>query len=213
MAPFEELLRRERPDWTHDRVSRLVRFRELVVAENEVQNLTRIVEPEAFFDSHVIDGEKVVETPAVEFPAMDLGSGLGVPGLVSAILRADPWVIVESEKRKAEFLERVKGELGLDSVRVVADRGEDWLKSDRVNSIVVRAVGPVDRIYGWLRARSTWNNLVLLKSKGWEAEWEAFRASPFASELEIASDTAYHSPLGGARRMVRLNRVPRRTNP
>ena len=37
---------------------------------------------------------------------------------------------------------------------------EEFLLNHQVETIVARAVGPVDRIFGWIRTCSTWNNLV-----------------------------------------------------
>ncbi|MGH9124711.1 MAG: 16S rRNA (guanine(527)-N(7))-methyltransferase RsmG [Acidimicrobiales bacterium] len=58
--------------------------------------------------------------------AVDLGSGAGVPGLVLACLWPDSrWLLVESNQRRAEFLERSLPPLGLTGrVVVVCARAE-----------------------------------------------------------------------------------------
>ena len=143
---------------------------------------------------------------------MDLGSGCGVPGILAAIVGGHPWVLAESERHKAEFLFRVSRELGLTSVRVVADRGENFLSENSIQSIVARAVGPVDRIYTWMRERSTWNNMVLLKGPNWVNEWETFNQSRFRGELRVAKTHEYSVGLENKRRvLVKLERVPRGT--
>ena len=48
----------------------------------------------------------------LDYPALDLGSGAGIPGLVAALFESNPWVLVESEKKKAEWLKRVPAEAG-----------------------------------------------------------------------------------------------------
>jgi 16S rRNA (guanine(527)-N(7))-methyltransferase RsmG len=149
----------------------------------------------------------------VGFPAMDLGSGGGVPGLLSALIREDRWVLAESEKMKANFLRNVVEEMGLPHVEVVADRAEAWLRSGRVDSIVARAVGKIQKIFAWIEHRSTWNNLILLKGPGWEAEWAEFQATPARNRLRVVSEHRYEVGADHKKRVIiRIERnVPRGT--
>ena len=188
---FEELLAARLPTLTGDLVLRISQFRELVLAENEVQNLTRLISPHDFLEGHVLDVWELLKSGLLRFPAMDLGSGVGVPGLLAAIFGSGPWILCESEGRKAEFLKRTVAELGLSAVSVFAERGEDVLRSQKVESVVVRAVGRVEKIYSWLKPCSTWNNLVLFKGPRWEAEWEAFEKSKQKGRLLIQGDHKY----------------------
>ena len=184
-------------------VDLIVRFRELVIDENERQNLTRLLSPKDFFEGHYLDARELLASEFVDYPAMDLGSGVGVPGVIAAILTEKSWVLCESEKKKAEFLSRAVEALGLDSqVTVFSGRGEDFLKTGKISSIVARAVGPVGRIYQWLRPCSTWNNLVLLKGKGWTAEYSEFCENSFSKELNLLPNP--HSYVVGAENKERL---------
>lgn len=176
-------------------------FRDLVLAENEAQNLTRLTSPRDFLEGHVLDAVELLKSGLVQFPAMDLGSGAGVPGLLAAILGSGPWVLAESEGRKAGFLSRAVEELGLD-VQVFSGRAEEYLRKERVQSIVARAVGPVGRIMGWVGRCSTWNNLVLMKGPAWEDEWQEFSATPAGRKLRIAGQHAYTVGAESKRRLI-----------
>jgi 16S rRNA (guanine527-N7)-methyltransferase len=189
-------------------LNRVLRFYECILEENRVQNLTRLVEAEQFWNGFVQDVKALFESKLVAFPAMDLGSGAGVPGLLAAAISDEPWILVDSEKSKARFMEKTAKALGV-RARVYGERGEDVLKKASVQSIVCKAVGPVGRIYGWLRACSTWNNLVLLKGPAWDSEWTEFSAG--CRELVIAARHDY-VVAGVQRVIVRLNRVPRGTS-
>ena len=188
----------------------IVKFRELVIDENERQNLTRLLTPQSFFEGHFSDAKELVASGLVDYPAMDLGSGVGVPGIIAAILTSEAWVLCESEKKKADFLSRVVEELGLESqVIVFSGRGEDYLKLGKVSSVVARAVGPIGRIYQWIRSCSTWNSIVLLKSKGWTAEFEEFCLTSFSKELKL-SDRQHTYQTGTEnkeRLIVKLSRI------
>ncbi len=191
-------------------LDRVVAFRELVLEENERQNLTRLVSPKEFFEGHLLDAVEVVKCGLIEFPAMDLGSGVGVPGILSAILGGGRWVLAESEGHKADFLRSAVEKLRLDSVEVFSGRGEDYLRDHSVGSIVARAVGPVERIYAWIAKCSTWNTLVLLKGPGWAAEWEKFNLSRHRGRLEVASRHEYSVGEEAKSRMILSLRRTRR---
>jgi 16S rRNA (guanine527-N7)-methyltransferase len=209
---LKERIQQAWPELEGEVVDKIILFHGLLAAENEKQNLTRLISPKDFVEGHLLDVREIQRSKLLDFPAMDLGSGCGVPGLLSAIIRPDAWILAESERNKAEFLFRMVRELSLTTVRVVADRGESFLSDGVANSVVARAVGPVERIYGWLQPCSTWNNLVLLKGPGWATEWETFGASRFAGELQVSKTHEYVVGDEQKRRViVKLDRVPRGT--
>ena len=107
------------------------------------------------------------------------------------LFRSSPWVLAESEGHKAGFLFQSSRELGLTSVKVVADRGENFLVENSVDSVVARAVGPVERIFGWIEGCATWNSLVLLKGRGWAEEWASFNQGKFKGRLSVERSIEY----------------------
>lgn len=209
---FERIIANSWPELDADARERVVRFRDLVVTENEKQNLTRLLSPDDFYSGHIMDVRALLARPSLEFPALDFGSGAGVPGLLAGIVRRDTWVLAESENRKADFLTSVVEKLGLDWVTVYAGRGEKYLKNNSVQSVVCRAIGNVEKIYGLIRDCSTWNKLVLLKGPKWDEEWEKFMSSHLGTELKVVDIHRYAIKGGDPTRMtVCLGRVPRGT--
>jgi 16S rRNA (guanine527-N7)-methyltransferase len=83
-----------------------------------------------------------------EGPALDLGSGGGVPGLVLAELWPDSeWVLLDADGRRAGFLDGAVLELGwANRVRVVHERaetaGHDAALRGRFALVCARAFGP-----------------------------------------------------------------------
>lgn len=58
---------------------------------------------------------------------LDVGSGAGLPGVPLKIVLPDTWVyLVESRRRRANFLLEVVRRLGLEKVQVIHRRLEDW---------------------------------------------------------------------------------------
>src|SRR6266403_1947508 len=94
---FRSLLKEVWPGLSVVHQEQVVRFYRLVMAENEVQNLTRQSSPKDFIQGHVLDVRELFRSGLLSFPAMDLGSGGGVPGLLAAVTNENPWVLAESE--------------------------------------------------------------------------------------------------------------------
>jgi 16S rRNA (guanine527-N7)-methyltransferase len=197
---FQTRLKQAWPSLSPIQFEKIGQFYDLVVAENEIQNLTRLISPSDFVSGHVLDVIELSDSGVVDFPAMDLGSGVGVPGLLSAIVDEKQWLLTDSEGRKAEFLRSSAEKLGLSNVQVFGKRAEDVLKTTSVSSIVARAVGPVGRIFAWVERCSTWNNLVLLKGPGWDETKK--------KKLQIVSDHFYEvGEEKKRRRIVKLKRI------
>lgn len=98
----------------------------------EPQNLSS---PEALanaVDVHLADSLSGLVLPEIRDASgiVDLGSGGGFPGLVLAVMLPDtPITLVESERRKADWLSRAAS--GMRNVRVVADRSESLAREER----------------------------------------------------------------------------------
>ncbi|MGE0614693.1 MAG: 16S rRNA (guanine(527)-N(7))-methyltransferase RsmG [Bacteriovoracia bacterium] len=217
-ALFQGLLEKKWPDLTPIQVQKLVQFRELVLKGNETQNLTRIVEPIPFIEDHLLDVVEWFKTDLNPGKYVDLGSGAGIPGIVGGILRPDPWVLTESEGKKANFLAATTEELGLTNVQVFPGRAEVFLKTAPFNdyTVVSRAVGSVSKIFGWISGCSTWNMLVLFKGPKWDEEWMEFQKDPARKRgkttLKLMSIHKYEvGELVRQRKIIHLQNVPRGT--
>ena len=211
-SELKKIMLREWPDLPLAKLGLILNYHEALLLENEIQNLTTRIEPADFFDTHLMDCKHLLESGLLEYPAVDLGSGPGIPGLVCGMVDERQWVLVESEKRKADFLQRMVETLSCKNIRVFNGRVEVYLRENvgrtQFESVVSRAVGPVDRIYGWISKCSTWNNLVLLKGPRWEEEWKKF-----TSRDRTLSIVQTNELMTGDRRrqIVKLTRVPRGT--
>jgi 16S rRNA (guanine527-N7)-methyltransferase len=96
--------------------------------------------------THVMDSLVALELDAVRLASTvaDLGSGAGFPGLVLAIAlpRAEV-ALVESQRRKCEFLLRACASGGVENARVVCARAEEWGAGATANDVVAaRALAP-----------------------------------------------------------------------
>lgn len=76
-----------------------------------------------------------------DLQVVDLGSGAGLPGIPLAIAMPDrAFILVESRRRRAAFLELVVDDLGLANVSVLAARAEEM--AVRADCCMARAFAP-----------------------------------------------------------------------
>lgn len=174
-----------------EQMDRIIAFREEVLKENEVQNLTRLLSPVDFFEGHVLDVLHLKKSGLLRFPCLDLGSGMGVPGLLYALIYGGEWVVCDSEAMKAQFMGRIIEKFGLNNIRAASIRAEELLSTQKVAAVIARAVGPVLRIYNWIAKCSTWNTLILLKGPKWEEEWSEFQKTSVRNRLRLVDQYRY----------------------
>ena len=140
-------------------LKRLRGFLDRLRAENEVQNLTAILEPGEMETDHLLDSLAIAGAAAAagfRFEegglCVDIGSGGGFPGIPLAVaFPRTRWVLVESEGRKADWLERALLSLGLDGTEVIRGRGREIRHNredlaGRCDVVTARAVGALEKI-------------------------------------------------------------------
>lgn len=113
------------PKINEDQVQKLERFQELVLEKNKVMNLTAIKE-EDFYLKHFVDSLKILEFIRLSGRVLDMGTGAGFPGIPLAIMLPDvEFVLMDSLKKRINFLQEVTQELGLTNVQLIHSRAED----------------------------------------------------------------------------------------
>lgn len=102
---------------------------------------------------------------------LDLGSGVGLPGVVLAILCPErPVFLVERRRRRAGFLRIAVSQLGLENA-VVCEQDVRQVELDGVPAVCAQAVAGFDELY-CLTRRLHAAEVVLLSRKGpdWRRE-------------------------------------------
>ena len=101
---------------------------------------------------HIADSLQLLPLiPEGEGPLGDLGSGGGFPGLVLAMAVSRPVHLVESDRRKAAFLQAAAAELSLAHVRVHAQRIEA-VRLPPLAVLTARALAPLATLLPWAEA-------------------------------------------------------------
>jgi 16S rRNA (guanine527-N7)-methyltransferase len=123
----------------------LLALTELLARDEHAPSAVR--DPAAAVDVHLADSLVALELEEVRRARMvaDVGSGAGFPGLPLAIaLPQARLALVESNARRASFLERAVAATGLAGIQVINSRVEEWADGLGVcDLVVVRALAPL----------------------------------------------------------------------
>lgn len=126
--------------------SRLDAYVELLLRWNTRINLIGRATGDQVWQRHVEDSLQLVPLlPHGAGPVGDLGSGAGLPGLVLAIATGRPIHLVESDRRKAAFLNEAAARLALSQVQVHATRIED-ARLPPLAVLTARALAPLNTL-------------------------------------------------------------------
>jgi 16S rRNA (guanine527-N7)-methyltransferase len=145
MPNFDELLtialRKNNHTLSNGARDKLARYLELLHTWNRSFNLTSITEPAEMVSLHIMDSLAVA--PYLQGQrALDVGSGAGLPGIPLAIACPETnWTLLDKNGKKTRFLTQVIAELGLQNIKAVHSRCEDFQPSVCFDSILSRAFG------------------------------------------------------------------------
>jgi 16S rRNA (guanine527-N7)-methyltransferase len=129
-------------------ILRLDTFAKRLKEENARQNLVSAASLERIWQRHIADSLQLLEHVSQESGTwLDLGTGAGFPGLVIALARPGMTVhLVESRKRRVEWLQEICDAFALSHCTVWASRLED-VATFPVDVISARAFAPLDRLF------------------------------------------------------------------
>jgi 16S rRNA (guanine527-N7)-methyltransferase len=166
-------------------MARLETLTAMLAIENTRQNLVAAASLASVWQRHIADSAQLLDyVPHGTVCWLDLGSGAGFPGLVIAVLRPDFNVhLVESRRRRVEWLAKAVAALGLPQCEVIGRKIEDAPRLE-VGIISARAFAPLPKLIKLARRFST-SDTVWLLPKGRSAAQEV-------AELPISLKTGFH---------------------
>lgn len=130
---FEGLLLKSGFSVDNEKKEKMLKFLELLYEKNKVMNLTAIRDKKGMIEKHFIDSLFLTEIiKKDEQKLIDMGTGAGFPGLVLAIYYPEKeFLLVDSVRKKIEFINEVIENLELKNVQTSSERAEELIKNKR----------------------------------------------------------------------------------
>lgn len=149
---FEDLLRDQAKKvglaLTPDEISKFKTYMQELVSWNQKMNLTSITGESDIINKHFIDSLLTLKAfPIKDQSIIDIGAGAGFPGIPIKIVRPDiDLCLVDSVKKKTNFMKHLVKTLDLDRTTVVCGRAEDAAKDhrERFDVAISRALAPMN---------------------------------------------------------------------
>ena len=183
---MRQIFKENEIDITEDQEKQLRRYYELLTQWNEKINLTAITEYQKVICKHFLDSAMILKsdifTNKESGSVLDLGTGAGFPGIVLAILHPQyTYTLVDSLKKRIEFLHIIKSELKLDHVILHHGRAEDLGKQEKFRNqfdfVVSRAVAELPVLLEYC--------IPFVKEKGY---FVSYKGKKYEEEIEISQN-------------------------
>ncbi|MGH9756168.1 MAG: 16S rRNA (guanine(527)-N(7))-methyltransferase RsmG [Candidatus Acidiferrales bacterium] len=154
-------------------------YLELLLRWNQQISLTTVTKPEDILRFHFGESAFAANAFRVERGRLaDVGPGAGFPGLPLKLVRPElDLFLIESNSRKAVFLQEVVRAMSLEQVKVIRSRAKDLTETNpKFDIVTARAVGRYDELISWATRQLAPNGRLIL----WlgEADVRAISATP-----------------------------------
>jgi 16S rRNA (guanine527-N7)-methyltransferase len=154
-----------------------------LVSDKALADLDSLIEDSVRFGALVAG---LSPSPSV---ALDLGSGVGLPGVPLALALPDARVLlVERRRRRASFLRIAVSQLGLANAEVYAGDVRDLRQpcADVVTAQAVASLAQVYRLTGRLHGERVW--LVSRRGAAWRSELVELEAELESAAIEVREE-------------------------
>jgi 16S rRNA (guanine527-N7)-methyltransferase len=207
--PNMDTIWQETVDWypNENQQTQLQLLYAAVITANQRLNLTRITEPQEFWEKHLWDSLRgigdLINHPAA-LNAIDIGTGAGFPGLPLAIARSD-WQItlVDATAKKVGFIESIAPEIGLNNthplVSRIEDLGQQKQHRDRYDLALIRAVSSANVCAEYAIPLIKVGGTAILYRGNWTAaEADSLEIAVAKLGGEIAKIEAFNTPISNS---------------
>ncbi|MBE8597574.1 16S rRNA (guanine(527)-N(7))-methyltransferase RsmG [Xenorhabdus sp. BG5] len=127
----------------------LVAYVDMLNKWNKAYNLTSVRDPEQMLVRHIMDS--IVVNPFLHGTHfIDVGTGPGLPGIPLAIVRPDShFTLLDSLGKRVRFLRQVQHELGLNNIKPVQSRVEEFIPEPLFDGVISRAFASLQDMLSW----------------------------------------------------------------
>lgn len=164
----------------------------LLLWNNRLNLISRNTESD-ILERHIIDSLQLSNYLSPDDQILDFGTGAGFPGMVLNIAGYKNITLIDSVRKKCDFLLAVKKELNLSAI-IVNDRVETIQKIP-CNVITARAVAPLDKLLKliqphynknvtcWFFKGKTYLDEIAKAEKLWKFNYKSYRSITSAESV------------------------------
>ena len=138
---------------TEEQLSKLEELYEIMIEENKVMNLTRIVSKDDVYLKHFYDSLTITKACNLtdNLTLCDVGTGAGFPGLVLKIFYPNLEItLVDALQKRVNYLNKVIKVLDLKGIEAIHIRAEDLArKENKYDIVTARAVANLSKLLSW----------------------------------------------------------------
>ena len=165
--------------------SRFEAYASLLLKWNQKINLTAITKPEEIKELHFLDSLSVVSKIVSRGTLLDIGPGAGFPGIPIKIVCPDLQVtLVDSVKKKCDFMKAVIRELRLDRIEVIQKTTTEKDPIGHFDVVVSRAAFKYSRLIQ-LALPNLAPGGVIIGMKGADVREEVYDSGPILKQYHL----------------------------
>jgi 16S rRNA (guanine527-N7)-methyltransferase len=125
---------------TPEQIDKMLAYLLLLDKWNKVYSLTSIIDIHKIVTHHLLDGLTIIKSLDSYNNIIDVGSGMGVPGILIAIFYPEKSItVIDCVQKKTAFLRQVGIELELDNLTIVNSLVEAYKPDIKFDVAVSRA--------------------------------------------------------------------------
>lgn len=179
---------------SHAQREQLARYYRLLMAEQELNNFTRLLKLRDIAIKHYIDSIILTRLTKLTFPLMDLGTGPGLPGIPLKIMYPDKKILLaEGVQKRVVFLKKAREEMGLKELDIIGRNINQYFVYP-VNGVITRAVEDMSNTLGnVLSCLQEGGRVYFMKGPGVDPEIEP-AVKKWSEYYRLADDIAYDLP-------------------
>ena len=168
----------------------LSHYCESIESESVIKGFTKIQDPNNIANRHIGESlflqECINKYPhSAQSKLIDIGSGIGVPGIILGIMNSNYLIdLLDSNRKKSLYSESVIKKLNLNNINAISERVEDLAKEKKelYEYAVAKALAPLSVIMEYAMPLLKINGL-LFAPKGTESRKEANTVQNASKEL------------------------------
>ena len=150
---------------------KLVAYEHRLREATQDQNLIAPSTWDSIWDRHILDSAQLIRFETSPTTWCDIGSGAGLPGVVIAILTAQPVTLLEPRRLRADFLRKLKSDLVLSNLTI--EQAKPTSLASVFGAITARAVAPAAKLFAMAHHLSRPGTIwILPKGRGAQKELE-----------------------------------------